>query len=279
MRKILLSLTLVAGFSFAANSQILYDQEGPLTGASGVISNQYTDASADTTIVCADDFGTWTIDRITVNGFRNDAGGGFTMVNMTVELLADAAGAPATSAISTEDIVVSVAEPFTEGPVVLDITDAIMTEGTYWVSTWGDAPAASRWNWSTVVGAFGNEAHLIDADDWFGLGATAWSPFTSLGLTSTDLSFSIGGTGTMVSIPEEEQITLEIYPNPALDVITITTAVGGASQATIYDANGSLIISHVNPLNTIDVSELAAGVYILEVTTPDGMAQQKFIKQ
>lgn len=282
MKRILLSLTLM-GTAFAGFSQIVYDQEGVLTG-NGIVSGQYADSS-DAFVASADDFvipvgGTWMIDRVTVNGFRNDDGTGFTMTNMSVAISADAGGMPG-SVIFEGDVTVSVPEPFDEGPQVLGIPTQTMTDGTYWVSVWGDTPGmAGRWNWSGHTAASGNESMLIDPDDLFGAGATGWTPLSGLGVTTLPaLSFALGGSATMVSIEEEEQIEMTVFPNPAVDNITITTAQPLLNQATIYDATGQLVISHVNPLNTIDVSDLPAGIYFLEVTTNDGMAQTRFIKK
>ena len=283
MKKILLSLTLV-GLTFAGFGQVIYDQEGILAG-SGIVSSQFAD-SADAVIASADDFtipvgGTWNIDRITVNGFRNDFGTAFTMTNMTVAIMTDAGGMPAASPIYEGDVTVSVPEPFDEGPQVLAIPTQTLTDGTYWLSVWGDTPGSGgRWNWSVHGAAAGAEAMLIDADDAFGLGATSWTPFSALGLGSTpSLSFILGGTASYVSISEEEQIEMTVFPNPADDVITITTAQQLLNQVTFYDVNGQLVESHVNPLNTINVSHLPAGVYFIEVTTNDGVAQQKIIKK
>lgn len=283
MKRILLSLTAIAAV-FAANSQTLYNQIG--SDGSGIISNQYTDASADTMIVCADDFtipvgGTWNVTGVSVSGFRNDPSAtGVAMTSIEVMILQDASGMPGSTIVS-ETFSVNIPAPSSDTTLNLDFaTPANMTEGTYWISVKGFAPANSRWNWSTLSGTYGASAMLIDPDDWFGAGATTWTNFASLGLSASALSFSINGTGTMVGVEENEVVEISVYPNPAINNITIATPNNDVIEnVVIYDAMGKIVYSEVTPSNTIDIADLASGTYLVEVTTANGTAQERIIKK
>ncbi len=72
-----------------------------------------------------------------------------------------------------------------------------------------------------------------------------------------------------------------INPNPASDIITITTAQKDNATIKIINLLGEL----KNTTNTsqaktdIDISQLAAGVYIIEVVTDKNSYRQKFIKE
>lgn len=71
--------------------------------------------------------------------------------------------------------------------------------------------------------------------------------------------------------------TIEIYPNPAKDVIQIKSAFEFQSF-TITDMTGKIILSKNGFSNSIDISELKAGVYFLRLNGDKGLTRKKFIK-
>lgn len=76
---------------------------------------------------------------------------------------------------------------------------------------------------------------------------------------------------------------LTIYPNPATDKITVS-AVNGLSDATIKIVNGSgkvvVIKSNVSGKQTdMNVSHLAAGIYVVQVQSGSSLTTYKFVKQ
>ncbi|MEY4933697.1 MAG: hypothetical protein RIS64_56 [Bacteroidota bacterium] len=75
---------------------------------------------------------------------------------------------------------------------------------------------------------------------------------------------------------------LELYPNPAMDVVTLAVDLPKASAAAvrIMTTTGNIvaetIYSNVQKEQlSIDVSELASGTYLLQFLTPDGMRTKK----
>lgn len=74
-----------------------------------------------------------------------------------------------------------------------------------------------------------------------------------------------------------------VYPNPATDVVTITNTESiGIDKITVTDINGRIV--KTNNYNQqaeiqLNVSDLNAGVYILNVSTKEGTATKKFIKK
>ncbi|WP_412850403.1 T9SS type A sorting domain-containing protein [Chryseobacterium sp. PMSZPI] len=74
---------------------------------------------------------------------------------------------------------------------------------------------------------------------------------------------------------------VKIYPNPAGDFVTIDTSPLKNASARLYDTSGKLIKSP--PLksgkNTLNVSELPKGAYIIEILSPEGNTSQKLIKK
>jgi len=65
-----------------------------------------------------------------------------------------------------------------------------------------------------------------------------------------------------------------LYPNPATQTVNISVAsVSGAANVSVFDINGRLIITKEISLDTIatlDVSQVTAGVYLVQVTAQEG---------
>ena len=81
--------------------------------------------------------------------------------------------------------------------------------------------------------------------------------------------------------------TLSVYPNPAQEAITITTANIDAKPiaVNIHDISGKLVYS--TPINsntnwgvyTLDVSAFAKGVYVVSLVTDKEALFQRVVKQ
>lgn len=69
---------------------------------------------------------------------------------------------------------------------------------------------------------------------------------------------------------------LVLYPNPAVNMVTVS---GNADirQIRIFDLNGKEVMR--SKKSTIDVSNLEAGLYIIEVLTEDGLFSSKMFKE
>ena len=77
-------------------------------------------------------------------------------------------------------------------------------------------------------------------------------------------------------IGEDSQPLVQLYPNPVSETLNIS----GLKDAAIkmFSVNGKEMMSFDKfSGNTIDVSKLPAGVYIMNVTTGDGMQVRKKI--
>jgi hypothetical protein len=74
--------------------------------------------------------------------------------------------------------------------------------------------------------------------------------------------------------------TIKLYPNPVQNQLFIESEKGQIIEMNILDISGKEIRSITNNnVNNIDVSELTQGVYILKVTTENGISTNRFIKQ
>jgi len=92
----------------------------------------------------------------------------------------------------------------------------------------------------------------------------------------TGMPFSIN-CGT-VNINELNNTTMSITPNPATNVLNINTT-DAIEQVSIYNVNGSLIASVKENTTTININDLAKGMYILVVKTNNGVSHDRFIKK
>ena len=74
---------------------------------------------------------------------------------------------------------------------------------------------------------------------------------------------------------------LKIFPNPAQDVINIESEnLEGQLHYNIVDVEGRIIEERDLDGNTIDVSGLASGVYMLKLQTENGAVEtRKFVKK
>lgn len=79
-----------------------------------------------------------------------------------------------------------------------------------------------------------------------------------------------------LTVNEINQNAVTVYPNPAEDLLTIK----GLTEETaltyaIYSLNGDQLVQQELDLsNTIDIKQLASGMYMLQLTFPDGFSKQ-----
>ncbi len=74
--------------------------------------------------------------------------------------------------------------------------------------------------------------------------------------------------------------TVTIYPSPATNVLTIEADNLNVNMITIVSATGQTVKTCSTSTNTIDVSDLASGIYFLQIQTNDkGMVSKRFVKR
>ena len=73
----------------------------------------------------------------------------------------------------------------------------------------------------------------------------------------------------IVGTPEEAELWTALYPNPTNGIVNISS-VEAIEVLRVYNLVGSEVMSFTNVTNTIDLSDLEAGVYILQGTADSG---------
>jgi len=72
---------------------------------------------------------------------------------------------------------------------------------------------------------------------------------------------------TVNNEPVQELKGFKMYPNPAYgNEVYITTASNGTKDVKVYDVFGEVVLTKRITTNTLDISRLVPGVYVLQVT-------------
>ncbi|QHI39248.1 hypothetical protein IMCC3317_46530 [Kordia antarctica] len=86
------------------------------------------------------------------------------------------------------------------------------------------------------------------------------------------------GLASTLTIGENTLNKFSIYPNPVKNTLNINSQ-DAISNVAVYDLLGKMAISSTNVNNTLDVSELSNGVYIIKLTSNVGVSTKRFIKE
>jgi hypothetical protein len=91
------------------------------------------------------------------------------------------------------------------------------------------------------------------------------STLTDSGISKIDEIFILG-TAVPASISENENVSMNIYPNPASDFVMVEAR--ESSIVTLFDMVGHQVSEAVMPANVMkmDVSALEAGIYFISIT-------------
>jgi hypothetical protein len=86
--------------------------------------------------------------------------------------------------------------------------------------------------------------------------------------------------GQSLSIEDETLTDLVMYPNPVENVLNFTSSANISNKvATIFDVNGKKILSSKLNNNSLDVSKLRSGFYIIRLEEKGKIINRKFIKK
>lgn len=93
------------------------------------------------------------------------------------------------------------------------------------------------------------------------------------------LNITNNGSGQFVGIESATNATtLNVYPNPVIDELRVECG-EAIRNIEVLDVTGRTVYSTGNCDGTIDTDGWQSGMYIIRVTTDNGMSVQKFVKQ
>lgn len=90
-----------------------------------------------------------------------------------------------------------------------------------------------------------------------------------------DLSFSGGD----VSLEEFEKMSVSLYPNPSKDFVMVKSA--GTFDVKFIDLAGNVVLEkkQINGANSINVSRLSRGAYVVQINNNEQVQSLRFIKE
>ncbi len=131
--------------------------------------------------------------------------------------------------------------------------------------------------------------HMSTLNTHFGLGTDAtidniiiyWPSGIIDNIVNPDINESIVIVeGQSLSVDDFELVNLVVYPNPAKNVINFETAINLSGRiATVFDMNGKRVLNTKLEENTLDISNLNSGFYILRLESEGREITRKFIKE
>ncbi|WP_420379888.1 T9SS type A sorting domain-containing protein [Gilvibacter sp.] len=86
-------------------------------------------------------------------------------------------------------------------------------------------------------------------------------------------------TPTTLNVNEQHLSPIKVYPNPTSDYFVISKSLTADSEIIIYSINGMQRKLTYNPTGQYDVSDLASGVYFLEIITDQQVFRAKVVKR
>ncbi len=115
---------------------------------------------------------------------------------------------------------------------------------------------------------------------FLGNGYADANPPTNSG-TWSNISITLYGvTENTASAESFDNLKLNIYPNPANDVLNITSELATIQTVSVVDLNGRTVkqVELNKTYSQINVSDLNSGVYMLNIQTEEGKTVKKFVK-
>jgi hypothetical protein len=150
------------------------------------------------------------------------------------------------------------------------------------------------WSWSTdgtnftdfetVTGTNVTSYFLVEVEGPAQLDgvATAYLRVTFDGATTStgnNRMDNIKFLGGMLSTSDFDKTGVSIYPNPVRSggVVTINTNNSQPLQVTVFDVLGKQVLSRTTSNNTLNVSSLKAGVYLVQITDNNKTTTRKLV--
>jgi hypothetical protein len=94
---------------------------------------------------------------------------------------------------------------------------------------------------------------------------------------------AVSGTSTFdfstLSVNEKQLENLTIYPNPVTDIVNIQSGNTTIQRAEVYNLEGQLVIVKENQLETINMSQLHSGMYILKLYSDTASKTVKLLRK
>ena len=101
----------------------------------------------------------------------------------------------------------------------------------------------------------------------------------SLGFALSDNAiYRTSNAGVLLDLKENSMLNIELFPNPTKGVFSLKTSENKILNVTIMDLSGKELMNVSSNYSQIDISNFPSGIYFLAITTEEGFATKKIIK-
>ena len=276
--------TMTSTFTIYQADPILYDNTN-ISIDNSIVSTLFGGLPTGQDLIsCADDFvipsGSlpWTITCIKTTGSTSAMAASTTIDRFTYEIYNNNNNKPGT--ILNTGSITTVLEGTNLGTTqtLVLATPITLNPGTYWLSVYAEYDTATvatscRWNWDCGPTVIGMNAQIQATNSLFGAPFT-WAILSGLVTGEESFSFILYGTnGTNVN--NNNLAPVEVYPNPSNGTLNITNA--NNANVIVYNLLGEVVSNTISTsaFNTIDLSNLSNGSYIVKVITNDNTITKK----
>ncbi len=109
------------------------------------------------------------------------------------------------------------------------------------------------------------------------IGTNEWQNHDRM-LTGFLKNLCITNTGLLANETNEfSKNVVNVFPNPTKNILNVTTN-DGIRSLELYDLNGRIIIENEN-FESINIENVNSGIYLLKITTDNGISTQRIIKE
>jgi hypothetical protein len=89
-----------------------------------------------------------------------------------------------------------------------------------------------------------------------------------------------GSIADAIDEQSDSEILFNVWPNPSNALLRFDSPFGNdATTCTVFDATGRLVLEELNEQESLNISNLAAGVYTLRLTSKSRHATARFVKE
>ena len=240
------------------------------------------------------------ISSVTVYGIQPDDDLQNYLTGFSLYIYSDVAGVPSGNPsvsgsglleivnLSPSDQALTMSHPDTERyNFTVDIATAqgaplTLPAGTYWIVAAPHSDVTNfdkLWYWSTSAQHNLSDSQYIDSNNVFGNGWTSWTSSSTVFFPwSKAFAFTITGANLSIELTALNEVSL--YPNPVKNQLHIEMPKGVSIESvSVFDMLGKGYGMKIGADNTLDVSQMSSGIYVLKVETSTGSLTKKFVKE
>ncbi|MFP4557739.1 MAG: T9SS type A sorting domain-containing protein [Bacteroidales bacterium] len=133
---------------------------------------------------------------------------------------------------------------------------------------------------ASIVNDFNNTETLAGEQIPEGTTNVVWTITDNAGNTNS-CNIELVVTASETSIARLQQAGINLYPNPTSHSLTVELGENKVQHLTLTDLTGRVILTkeNPNPTETLDVSSLGNGMYLLNIKTEDKVISTRVVKQ